>query len=216
MPHFDLTSFIQAAGYVGVASFVFAESGVLIGLLLPGDSLLFTAGLLASQGYFNIFLLAAISFAAAIAGDAVGYAFGKKVGPRIFNRKESILLNPAHIKRTQLFFEKHGPKTIVLARFLPIVRTFAPILAGVGGMRYRTFFAYNVIGAAVWAVGLLFAGFFLGKTIPGVDRYLLPIIALIIVASVAPTAIHVLRDREQRDSLVAAARKLISRALGRR
>ncbi len=194
MPHFDLESLIRAAGYLGLFGIIFAETGLLIGFFLPGDSLLFTAGFLASQDYLNIWLLVAVCFVAAVSGDAVGYAFGHRVGRRLFQRPESRLFRPEYLRRAEQFFEMHGGKAVILARFMPIVRTFVPIIAGVGAMRYRRFAAFNVIGALLWAVGLPIAGYFLGKSIPNVDRYLLPIILVIIVVSIAPTAIHVWRE----------------------
>lgn len=194
----DLASFIVAAGLLGLFFMVFAESGLLIGFFFPGDSLLFTAGFLASQGFFNIWILVAISFAGAVLGDSFGYAFGKKTGPMIFRKDDSILFNRRHLERAAIFYERHGGITIVLARFLPVIRTFVPILAGVGRMRYGTFLFYNVFGAAFWAVGLPLAGFFLGKTVPGADRYLLPIIAAIIVISSIPPLLHFLRNPEDR------------------
>ncbi len=194
MPHFDLESLIRTAGYLGLFAIIFAETGLLIGFFLPGDSLLFTAGFLASQDYLNIWLLVTVCFVAAVTGDAVGYAFGNRVGRRLFQRPESRLFRPEYLRRAEVFFEQHGGKAIILARFMPIVRTFVPIIAGVGAMRYPRFAAFNVIGALLWAVGLPIAGYFLGKSIPNVDRYLLPIILLIIVVSIAPTAIHVWRE----------------------
>lgn len=195
--HFDLTEFIKLAGYIGVFGFVFAESGLLIGFFLPGDSLLFTAGFLASQGHLNIWLLSLGSFFFAVIGDSVGYAFGKRVGPALFKREESRLFKPSHLLKAQAFYEKHGRKTIVLARFMPIVRTFAPIVAGIGQMHYRTFLAYNIIGGALWAIGLSWLGYFLGNLIPDIDKYLLPIIAGIIVISILPPIIHVWRERRK-------------------
>ncbi len=194
MPHFDLESLIRAAGYLGLFGIIFAETGLLIGFFLPGDSLLFTAGFLASQDYLNIWLLVAVCFVAAVTGDAVGYAFGHRVGRRLFQRPESRLFRPEYLRRAEVFFEQHGGKAVILARFMPIVRTFVPIIAGVGAMRYPRFAAFNVIGALLWAVGLPIAGYYLGKSIPNVDRYLLPIILVIIIVSIAPTAIHVWRE----------------------
>ena len=187
MLHFlDPAFLIQTLGLIGVFSIVFAESGLFFGFFFPGDSLLFTAGLLASQGHFNVLLLWLGCTVAAIAGDSVGYAFGKKVGPKIFNRDDSLFFHKKHVLRTQAFYEKHGKKTIILARFVPIVRTFAPILAGVGNMEYRSFLSYNVIGGVIWSTLLIFLGFALGSFIPDVDRYLLPIVLAIIVLSFVP------------------------------
>ncbi|HEV2109509.1 MAG TPA: VTT domain-containing protein [Thermomicrobiales bacterium] len=205
MPHFDLEELIRAVGYLGLFGIIFAETGLLVGFFLPGDSLLFTAGFLASQGYLNIALLVLVCFVAAVVGDATGYAFGNRVGRRLFRRPESLLFNPDHLQRAERFFERHGGKAIILARFLPIVRTFIPVVAGIGSMSYPRFLSFNVIGAVLWAIGLPLAGYFLGSAIPSVDRYLLPIILLIIIVSVLPTAIHVWR--ESGDQIKATARQ---------
>ena len=194
---FDLTSLIETAGYLGLFAIIFAESGILIGFFLPGDSLLFTAGFLASQGFLNIWILVPILFAAAILGDAVGYTFGKKVGPKIFSRQESFFFHPSHVEKTAAFFEKHGVKTIILARFIPVVRTFAPIMAGVGGMKYRTFAKYNIIGGFLWAVGLSTLGYVFGNIIPNADRYILPIIGVIVFTSFLPPACHYFKEKEE-------------------
>jgi len=184
--YLDPAFLIQTLGLLGVFAIVFAESGLFFGFFLPGDSLLFTAGLLASQGHFNVILLWLGCIIAAIAGDSVGYAFGKKVGPKIFSREDSFLFHKKHVIRTQAFYEKYGKKTIILARFVPIVRTFAPILAGVGNMEYRSFFVYNVIGGLIWSTLLIFLGFVLGSFIPDIDQYLLPIVLVIVVLSFVP------------------------------
>jgi membrane-associated protein len=183
----DLVAILTSVGYVGITAVVFAESGLLIGIFLPGDSLLFTAGLLASQGVFNIWFLVFLAFVAAALGDSAGYAFGHKVGPRIFTKEDSWLWNKRHIQRTQLFYQKYGAKVLVLARFLPVVRTIAPILAGVGTMKYATFLYYNLIGAAIWAIGITLLGYYLGQVIPNIDTYLLPIILGIVAISVLPS-----------------------------
>ncbi|OHA15625.1 MAG: hypothetical protein A3G52_04005 [Candidatus Taylorbacteria bacterium RIFCSPLOWO2_12_FULL_43_20] len=184
--YLDPLFLIQTLGLIGVIAIVFAESGLFFGFFLPGDSLLFTAGFLASQGYFSIYYLVIGCVVAAILGDSVGYAFGRHVGPRIFVKEDSLFFHKDHLIKTKMFYEKHGSKSIVLARFVPIVRTFAPILAGVGEMRYWQFLRYNIIGGVVWATGLPFLGYYLGKTIPDVDKYLLPIIAVIILISILP------------------------------
>lgn len=205
--HFDLVTILPIIGYLGIAAIVFAESGLLIGFFLPGDSLLFTAGFLASQDVFDIRLLVLLTFVMAVVGDSVGYAFGYKIGRRLFHRKESIFFHPDHLIRAEKFYEKHGKKTIVLARFMPVVRTFAPIVAGIGSMNYKTFLAYNLIGGFLWAVCIPLTGYFLGSVIPDVDKYLLPIILLIIIASILPQTIHVLRDKHMRDSLLQLAKR---------
>lgn len=194
----DLESLIRGVGYAGLFGIIFAESGLLLGFFLPGDSLLFTAGFLASQGFLNIWVLVIGCFVAAVLGDNFGYAFGRRIGPRIFRREESPLFNPSNLARARRFYEQHGGKALILARFLPGIRTFAPIIAGVGEMPYRTFVSYNVAGAVLWAVFLPLAGYFLGAAIPNVDRYLLPIVLGIIVVSLLPTLVQVLRNPERR------------------
>ncbi|MBI5220403.1 MAG: VTT domain-containing protein [Candidatus Liptonbacteria bacterium] len=203
MPHLyflgvDLVWLVQAVGYLGVWFMVFAESGLFIGFFLPGDSLLFTAGFLASQGYLNIAILAAGSFVAAVLGDSVGYAFGRRVGPAIFRKEDSLLFHKDHLNRAHDFYEKHGGMTIILARFMPIVRTFAPILAGVGRMNYPRFLAYNLLGGLLWGVGVATVGYGLGSAIPNIDRYLLPIVLGIIFLSILPTVLHILRRPDER------------------
>jgi membrane-associated protein len=210
---FDLENLILTIGYVGVFGIIFAESGLLFGFFFPGDSLLFTAGFLASQGYFDIKLLVLGSVIAAITGDSVGYAFGKRVGRALFKRKESFLFHKKNLVRAEEFYEKHGGKTIILARFMPFVRTFAPIVAGIGKMHYSRFLSFNVIGGFLWAFGVPFAGFWLGSIIPGVDKYLIPIIGLIIILSVAPSAIHILKDKENRNNLYASISTVLHRVV---
>ncbi len=175
---------------VALWAIVFAESGLLIGFFLPGDSLLFVAGFLASTegAPLNIVAVSVGCFVAAVVGDQVGYAFGKRVGPSLFKRPNSKFFKQEYVERTHEFFEKNGPKTIVLARFVPVVRTFAPIVAGVGTMPYRTVVKYNVVGGLLWAVGITQLGFWLGDTIgeDNIDKYLLPIIGVIILLSLIP------------------------------
>lgn len=186
---------LETFGTLGLFAIVFAESGLLIGFFLPGDSLLFTAGLLASQGKLNFPLILVGCFIAAIAGDQVGYAFGNRVGPALFRRPESRFFKHENVEKAQAYFDKYGVKTIVIARFVPIVRTFAPILAGVGSMEYRTFVRYNIIGGFLWAVGVTTLGYVLGDTIPDIDKYLLPVIGLIIFLSLVPVALELRKAR---------------------
>ncbi len=184
---------------IGLFTIIFAESGLLVGFFLPGDSLLFAAGLFAVQGEYLWPLPVVLvgCFVAAVAGDQVGYAFGKKVGPSLFSRPDSRFFRQEHVKRAHDFFEHHGPKTILLARFVPVVRTFAPIVAGVGEMPYRTFVRFNVVGGLIWAVGVTSLGATLGKAIgpDKIDKYLLPIIFVIVLLSVVPAIIEVRRHR---------------------
>jgi membrane-associated protein len=201
----DPRDLIVTFGTIGLFAIVFAESGLFFGFFLPGDSLLFTAGLFASQGTLSLPLILVGCFVAAVAGDQVGYLFGKRVGPALFRRPDSRFFRQEYVERAQRFFEKYGAKTIVLARFVPIVRTFAPILAGVGKMPYRTFISFNVVGGLLWAVGVTLLGYALGEMIPDIDRYLLPIIALIILISFIPIGVEWLKSRRQRASAVDVA-----------
>lgn len=196
----DLVSLIEAIGYVGVFGIVFAETGLFLGFFLPGDSLLFVAGFLASQGFFSLAGLIAGVFFAGVIGNLFGYEFGRRVGPRIFSREDSFFFKKAHALKAQAFYDKHGSKTIVLARFMPIVRTFAPIVAGVANMRFRTFLIYNIIGSFLWTLGLILLGYSLGSVID-VDRYLLPIILLIVVLSFLPGIIAFVREKYGKKSV---------------
>jgi membrane-associated protein len=193
---FDLPQLIKSLGYFGVWGIIFAESGLLFGFFLPGDSLLFTAGFVASQKLLNIWVLIFGAFICAVFGDNVGYFTGHKFGRKLFQKEDSLFFHKKHIVKTQNFYEQHGKKTIVLARFVPIVRTFAPIVAGIGSMHYRTFMSYNLVGGFVWTFGMTFLGFFLGKSLPAeqVDKYLLPIIGLIIVISLLPSILHLIKE----------------------
>jgi len=182
----DLVTAVQTIGIAGIAGVIFAETGLLVGFFLPGDSLLFTAGFLASQGILNIVVLTLVCFVSAVLGDSVGYAIGRRLGPRIFTRKNSRFFHREHLERAKIFYEKYGGKTIILARFIPIIRTFAPVLAGVGKMHYPKFLSYNLAGGFAWGACVPLAGYFLGSMIPSVDRYLLPIVGGIIVVSLLP------------------------------
>jgi len=191
---FDLVLIIKTAGYLGLFGIIFAESGLFFGFFLPGDSLIFTAGFLASQGYLNIWLLLAILFVAAVLGDNVGYWFGAKVGPMIFKREDSRFFKKEYVKQAHEFFEKYGGKSLILARFVPIVRTFVPIVAGVGKMNYQKFFFFNIVGGLLWTFGVTLAGYFLGQVVPGIDQYIIPIVLLIIIISILPGVVHLLKN----------------------
>jgi membrane-associated protein len=192
----DLTQFITTVGYVGVFGILFAETGLLVGFFLPGDSLLFTAGFLASQGVFALSVLIAGCLVSVVLGDSVGYWFGNRVGTPLFQREDSRFFKRKHLLKAQALYEQHGGKIIVIARFMPFVRTFAPIVAGIGTMHYGRFLMFNVLGGVLWAVGMPVAGYFLGSAIPDVDKYMLPIVFVIIVVSLLPPAIHMLRERK--------------------
>jgi membrane-associated protein len=186
---------IAVLGLVGVIGIVFAETGLFFGFFLPGDTLLFTAGFLASEHHISFAWLLIGAFIAAVAGDTVGYAFGKKVGPAIFTKDDSIFFDKKHIARAQHFYEKYGKKTIILARFLPIIRTFAPIVAGVGNMTYKTFISYNIIGALAWTWAMLWLGYGFGSIIPNPDHYVVPAVIVIIILSATPTLREIFRKR---------------------
>lgn len=187
----EILNSLSPYGEIGLIFIIFAETGLLIGFFLPGDSLLFTAGLLANEGNMNLAVVLVGCFAAAVIGDQVGFTIGQKAGPRIFNRPDSRFFKQEYVERTHQFFERHGPKTIVIARFVPVVRTFAPVLAGVGTMSRRTFLTYNLIGAFVWVFGVTLAGYFLAEVIgDDIDKYLFPMIAVIIVLSLIPPFIE--------------------------
>ena len=192
----DIPNLIKWAGYVGLTAIIFAETGLLVGFFLPGDSLLVTAGLLISQGFdLDLVKLGSILTVAAIAGDTVNYWFGRVTGPRIFNRDDSLLFKKKHVYRAQAFYDKHGGKTIILARFMPIIRTFAPLVAGVAGMEYKRFMAYNVVGGVLWIWSMLLVGYYLGQIFPGIDKYLELVIIGVIFLSILPGIISWLRTR---------------------
>jgi membrane-associated protein len=186
---------ISTFGTIGLIAVIFAESGLLIGFFLPGDSLLFTAGLLASQGKLNLGVILVGCCLAAVVGDQVGYQFGSRVGPALFRRRDSRLFKQEYVEKAQGYFDRYGNRTIVLARFVPIVRTFAPIVAGIGTMKWRTFAVFNLIGGVAWAAGVILAGQILGDTVPSIDKYLLPAIAVIVVLSLIPVMLEVRRAR---------------------
>ena len=195
----DLPALVAWAGYFGLTTIIFVETGLLVGFFLPGDSLLVTAGLLASQPSFglNVYAMGALFSVAAVAGDTVGYYIGRASGPRIFTRENSLFFNKQHLYRAHAFYEKHGGKTIVIARFMPIVRTFAPVVAGVAEMRYRDFIAYNIIGGVLWVWSMLFTGYFLGRYIPGIDKHIETVILVVIFLSILPGIISWWRERRK-------------------
>ena len=192
---FDLQHFLVTASYLGIFGMLFAETGLLVGFILPGDSLLVTAGILAAAGTLSLALVMVVSVAAAIIGDSVGYEIGKRVGPRLFRRPKSRFFNPKNVERAQAYFDRYGAKTLVLARFIPVVRTFAPPVAGVAKMPYRRFLTFNALGGLLWGAGVPTAAYFLGQLIPNLDRYLLLVIGVVIVVSLIPVGLELLRGR---------------------
>lgn len=214
IPGFDLMQFAQTAGPAAalliVAAIIFAESGLLIGFFFPGDSVLFTLGFLVQGSAsfkldLNINLVVIVLFIAAILGNNVGYIFGRKIGPRLFKKPNSLLFRQENIQKAQDFYDKYGGKTIVISRFIPVVRTFVPLIAGVAKMKFKTFLFFNVIGAILWVAGVTYLGFFLGfylqKIGVEVDTILLPIIGLILFISIAPALYHFLKNKQQRQAI---------------
>ena len=195
---YALDDLIRWGGYLVLVAIVFAETGLLIGFFLPGDSLLITAGLVAAAGGLNIWWLNVLLMAAAIVGDSTGYAIGFRTGPRIFTREDSRFWSRRHLIRTREFYERYGGKTIVLARFIPIIRTFAPVVAGVGQMAYRRFLFYNVFGGIGWVASLTWAGFLLGHTIPNISRHVHIIVAVVVLLSVLPIVREVIKARRRK------------------
>ena len=201
-----LFELVRWGGYVALVAIVFTETGLLVGFFLPGDSLLITAGLVAAAGGLDIWLLNGLLIVAAIVGDSVGYAIGYRTGPRIFTRDESRWFSKKHLVRTREFYERHGGKTIVLARFIPIIRTFAPVVAGVGQMEYRKFLAYNVLGGIGWVTSMTWAGYLLGHAIPDIGRYIHIVIVVVVILSLIPIGVEWWRARSRRGDAVAGNR----------
>ena len=196
----SLDTLVRWGGYVVLVAIVFVETGLLVGFFLPGDSLLITAGLVAATGALDIWWLNVLLIVAAVTGDSVGYAIGAHIGPRLFTREKSWLFNPRHIVRTRDFYARYGAKTIVIARFVPIIRTFAPVVAGVGQMAYRRFVFYNVAGGIAWVVSMTWAGYLLGHAVPNIDRHIHIVVIVVIVLSVIPIGVEIVRERRRQST----------------
>ncbi len=217
IPGFDLVDIIITLGIFAILIVIFAESGLLIGFFLPGDSLLFTAGALYATGILpgnvpiNIHLFVVLLFIAAVLGDTVGYWFGRKFGIKLFQKPDAKIFKQAHIQTAQKFYEKHGGKTIIMARFVPIVRTFAPVVAGIGKMEYKKFVGYNLIGGFLWTFGITYLGYFAGKAIIAmgidIDSVILPVIFLIVFISLLPPMIEILKDKKNRQAIMGSIKK---------
>ncbi len=220
IPGFDLVDIIITLGIFAVLVVIFAESGLLIGFFLPGDSLLFTAGALYATGILpgnvpiNIHLFVVLLFIAAVLGDTVGYWFGRKFGIKLFKKPDAKIFKQAHIQTAQKFYEKHGGKTIIMARFVPIVRTFAPVVAGIGKMEYRKFLSFNLVGGFLWTFGITYLGYFAGKAIVAtgieIDTVILPIVFLIVFISLLPPMIEILKNKKNREAIFASIKKQVS------
>jgi membrane-associated protein len=190
-----MLSFLPHLGYIGITAVIFIESGIILGFFLPGDSLLFSAGLLASQHYISIIIAIPLFFLASVAGDNLGYFFGRSIGPALFTRDESFFFQRRNLMRAQKFFSDNGAKTIIIARFIPVVRTFVPVLAGVGTMTYKKYFLFDLIGGLAWTASIPLLGYYFGSRIPNVDAYILPLVILITVASFVPVAIQYFKTK---------------------
>lgn len=193
----SLADLIRWGGYLVLVAIVFCETGLLVGFFLPGDSLLITAGLVAAAGSLDIWLLNLLLIPAAIIGDSVGYAIGYRAGPRLFTKEQSLLFSRKHLLRTREFYEKYGGKTIVLARFIPLIRTFAPVVAGIGQMQYRRFLFYNVFGGVLWVTSLTWAGYLLGTLIPDISRYIHLVVLVVIALSMVPVVLELWKARRR-------------------
>jgi membrane-associated protein len=193
----DVQGLIQTGGYIALAIIVFVETGLMVGFFLPGDSLLVTAGLFAAKGDLNIFFLNALLMVCAVAGDATGYFIGRKLGPALFKRDDSLFFKKKHLIAAHDFYEKHGGKTIIIARFVPVIRTFAPVVAGIGQMSYRHFAAYNVIGGVGWVFSMTMIGYSLIKIFPGIEKHIHIVIIVVIFLSILPGIIEFLRAKRK-------------------
>ncbi len=205
-----IDKFILGGGLVMIGATVFAESGLLIGFFLPGDTLLFGAGILASQGVLPLHWLIIVVVISAIVGDNVGYSIGRRTGKRLFKKKESILFKPEHLERAEKFYEQHGGKTIILARFVPIVRTFAPMVAGIGKMSRGKFLFFNIIGGILWGAGVIMLGYWLGSKMPWVEHFITPVILGIVAISFMASAFHILKEADNRQLIMQKIKLLIS------
>lgn len=201
----DVHFLVQTFGLPGITAIIFAETGLMLGFFLPGDSLLITGGVFAAKGDMDIVLLVSLMFVASLLGNIAGYFFGQKVGKRLFSRHDSLLFKKKYVESAQVFYKKHGGKAIILARFMPIIRTFAPIVAGIADMNLTTFIIYSLIGSLLWAVGLTLIGFYVGQLIP--DKYFEPIILLVVFLSLLPAIIHALKSEDIRRNLLGIVKR---------
>lgn len=208
----NVNSIIQTGGVIGISLIIFAETGLLIGFFLPGDTLLFAAGFFASQGEINLAWALVGLFFGAILGNMLGYEIGKRTGPKLFDKEENLLFNKENVTRTQNFFEKYGPITVILARFVPVVRTLTPLVAGVGGMNYKKFMLYNVLGALLWVPSITLIGFWAGRVLGkyiNIDHYILPVILLATVLTFAISFWHLWREPKSRAHIKKSVRKFL-------
>lgn len=199
---FDVTHLVQSGGLLMLAAIIFAESGMMVGFFFPGDTLLFSAGILAAAGHLPIVWTVVVIAAAAIIGDNCGYHIGKHLGPRLFKKKDSLIFREDLIQKAERFYEKYGTKTMLIAHFIPVIRSFAPVTAGAGKMDYRQFVVYDAIGDIAWATSITLLGYFVGSQIPGVEKLIEPILVIIIAVTLLPTLFHALKDPKIRSKLL--------------
>jgi membrane-associated protein len=198
----NVEAIIQSGGLLLITAIIFAESGLLVGFFLPGDTLLFTAGFFAAQGKLSLPWLLLLILIAAVLGYESGYYIGRRFGKRLFQKKDGLIFRQEYLLRSEAFYQKHGGKTVMFSRFVPVVRTFAPIVAGIGNMPQKRFTLYNIIGGAAWTIGVSLLGYWLGSKIPNIDRYLLPVILFAMAISFGPTLYHVVKDPKIRQKLL--------------
>lgn len=211
---FDVTHLIETGGLLLIAAIVFAESGMMVGVILPGDTLLLSAGILAATGQLNIVTTIVVISLAAIIGDNVGYEIGKRLGPRLFRKKDGLIFRKDYIDKAEVFYEKHGSKTMLLAHYVPIVRSFAPVTAGASRMNRKLFVIYDAVGDISWAVLVTLLGYFVGSRIPGIDKYIEPVLIGIILIFLLPTIYHMLKDPKIRNAIMAKIHRNKSEAPG--
>lgn len=198
---FDVTHIIQAGGLLLIAAIIFAESGMMVGFFFPGDTLLFSAGILAASGKLSIVSVIVVIALAAIAGDNVGYQIGKSLGRRLFKKPDSVIFRKQYIERAEKFYEVYGSKTMLLAHFVPVVRSFVPVTAGAGNMNRKLFVLFDAIGDTAWTLIITLLGFYAGKTIPGIEKYVEPVLILVVIIFLAPTLYHVFKDPKIRAAI---------------
>lgn len=198
---FDVAHLIHTGGLLLIAAIIFAESGMMVGFFFPGDTLLFSAGIFAAQGQLNITVAILVIAAAAILGDNIGYEIGRRLGPRLFRKKDSLVFRHQYIMQAETFYEKYGSKTMLLAHFVPIVRAFAPVTAGAGKMPRTTFMIFDAIGDIAWTLSITLLGFYLGSRIPGIEHLVEPVLLAVIILALAPTIYHILKDEKIRGAI---------------
>lgn len=222
IPGIDLVDFIKFASVIGVLAVIFSETGLMIGFFLPGDSLLFTAGFLTASGVLNVNINVLVIgvFCAAVLGNSTGYTIGRRVGPKIFKKPDARFFKKEYVERAQNFYDQNGGKTIILAQFIPILRTFAPVVAGVGKMDFRKFISFNIIGAIFWTAGVTYAGYFLSNWFVtmglGIDQVLLPIVMVIIIASFLPVLHRILKEKKNRNAIIKSVKHFVNKILRRK